>query len=359
MPTYKKAGKNRKASWYAIFYYTDWTGTKKQKKKEGFATQREAKEYERQFLERVAGTPEMSFGALADLYLEDLEKNAKETTYTNQEAIIRNHIRPFFEALAVNEITAGDVRKWQNTFSDSGYAQGFLFRIHRILSTIFNFAIKFYGLLRNPAFLAGSMGKRKPKEEMKILTLDEFSRLRDALLADGEIVFATAFSFLFLTGARKGEMLALTEADFDFEAGTVSINKTYTRIGKTAIITTPKTAKSIRVITMPPSLSQIMQNYINGLGLITPKQRIFDCVSPDVLRKALIRYTKLAGLPQIRVHDLRHSHASLLIEQGISPLAVADRLGHESAQTTLTTYSHLYPGKQKEVADKLQEALTF
>lgn len=67
MPTYKKAGKNRKASWYAIFYYTDWTGTRKQKKKEGFATQREAKEYERQFLERVAGTPEMSFGALADL----------------------------------------------------------------------------------------------------------------------------------------------------------------------------------------------------------------------------------------------------------------------------------------------------
>ena len=112
MPVYKKKGKAGKASWYAIFYYTDWTGVRKQKKKEGFASQKEAKAFERNFLERVAGTPEMSFGALVDLYLEDLGKNAKETTYTNQEAIIRNHIRPFFEALAVNEITAGTVRKW-------------------------------------------------------------------------------------------------------------------------------------------------------------------------------------------------------------------------------------------------------
>ena len=80
MPVYKKKGKTGKASWYAIFYYTDWTGTRKQKKKEGFGTQREAKEYERQFLERVAGTPEMTFGTLADLYLADLKQNTKETT---------------------------------------------------------------------------------------------------------------------------------------------------------------------------------------------------------------------------------------------------------------------------------------
>ena len=99
MPVYKKTGKTGKVTWYAIFYYTDWTGTRKQKKKEGFATQREAKEYERGFLERVAGTPEMSFDALADLYLDDLRHRAKESTYINQDAIIRNHIRPFFGKL--------------------------------------------------------------------------------------------------------------------------------------------------------------------------------------------------------------------------------------------------------------------
>lgn len=359
MPVYKKTGKNGKTSWFAIFYYTDWTGVKKQKKKEGFQTQKEAKAFERNFLERVAGTPEMSFDTLADLYLADLKHNAKETTYINQEGIIENHIRPFFGALRVNEITAGTVRKWQNTFAGSKYAQGFLFRIHRLLSAIFNFAIKYYGLLRNPAVLAGSLGKRKPKEEMRFLTLAEFSRLHDTLLTHGELIFATAFSFLFLTGCRKGEMLALTASDFDFEAGTVSINKTYTRIGTKDVITTPKTEKSVRTITMPPSLVQIMQDYIHGLGDVSSKQRLFDCVSADVLRMALIRYTKLTGLPQIRIHDLRHSHASLLIEQGISPIAIADRLGHESAQTTLNTYSHLYPGKKKEVADKLQAVLPF
>lgn len=359
MPTYKKTGKAGKVSWYASFYYTDWTGTRKQKKKEGFATQREAKAYERQFLERIAGTPEMTFDTLADLYLADLKQNAKETTYSNQSAIVDNHIRPFFGALRVNEITAATVRKWQNTFAGSKYAQGFLFRIHRVLSTMFNFAIKYYGLIRNPATLAGSMGKRKPKEEMHFLTLEEFSRLREALLANGELIPATAFSFLFLTGCRKGEMLALTVSDLDLKEGTVAINKTYTRLGKKDIITTPKTEKSIRTISMPLSLVQIMQDFIHGLGGISSKQRLFDCVSADTLRTILHRYTDMVSLPKIRIHDLRHSHASLLIEQGISPIAIADRLGHESVQTTLNIYSHLYPGKQKEVADKLQEILPF
>ena len=194
---------------------------------------------------------------------------------------------------------------------------------------------------------------------MRFLTLEEFSRLRDALIADGETIFATAFSFLFLSGCRKGEMLALTAADFDFEVGTVSITKTYTRIGAKDIITTPKTAKSVRVIVLPPSLVRIMKDYIKGLGENSPKQRIFDCVSADALRIKLQRYTEKAGIPQIRIQDLRYSHVSLLIEQGISPLAIADRLGHESAQTTLNTYSHLYPGKKREVADKLQKMLTF
>ena len=268
-------------------------------------------------------------------------------------------VSSFFGSLKVNEITAGTVRKWQNTFAGSDYAPGFLFRIHRILSTMLNFAIKYYGLIRNPAVLAGSMGKRKPKEEMQFLTLDEFSRLREALLDHGEMIPATAYSFMFLTGTRIGEMLALTPSDFCFGAGTVSINKTYTRLGAKDVITTPKTEKSVRTITMPPTLIEIMQNYINGLGAISPKQRIFDCVSAHTLRKTLHRYTEMVSLPQIRIHDLRHSHASLLIEQGISPIAIADRLGHESVQTTLNIYSHLYPGKQKEIADKLQQILPF
>lgn len=359
MPVYKKTTKTGKVSWFAIFYYTDWTGTRKQKKKEGFATQREAKEYERGFLERVAGTPEMTFDALADLYLDDLRHRAKESTYINQEAIIRNHIRPFFGKLPVNGITAAAVRKWQNSFDESGYAHGFLFRIHRILSTIFNFAMKYYGLPKNPANLAGSMGKNKPKEEMRFLTLEEFSRLYAALVADNERIFAAAFSFLFLTGCRRGEMLALTAADFDFEAGTVFISKTYSRIHGKDVITAPKTEKSKRLVTLPPSLVQIMREYIGGLGDISPKQRIFDCISADSLRAALRLYTEKAEIPHIRIHDLRHSHASLLIEQGISPLAIADRLGHESVQTTLNIYSHLYPGKQKEIADQIQNVLSF
>lgn len=359
MPVYKKTGKTGKVTWYAIFYYTDWTGMRKQKKKEGFSTQREAKEYERAFLERIAGTPEMTFDALADLYLDDIKHRVKETTYINREHIIRNHIRPFFGNLPANGITAANVRKWQNAFDGGEYALGTLFRIHHTLSMIFNFAVKYYGLPRNPAKLAGNMGKNKPKEEMHFLTLEEFSRFRAILLAENEQIVAAAFSFLFLTGCRCGEILALTAADFDFEAATVSISKTYTRIGKRDIITAPKTEKSNRVITLPSSLVRIMKEYIDALGDISPKQRIFDCITAESLRIALRLYADTAGIPHIRLHDLRHSHASLLIEQGVSPLAIADRLGHENIQTTLNTYSHLYPEKQKEIANQIQNMLSF
>lgn len=358
MPVYKKKGKTGNASWYAIFYYTDWTGTRKQKKKEGFAKQHEAKEYERQFLERVAGTPEMTFDALIDIYLDDLRHRAKESTVISQEYIINNHLKPFFGKLPINKITAATIRKWKSTFDTEKYAPGTLYCINRILSTILTFAVKFYHLPSNPTIAAGKMGSNKSKE-MHFLTLDEFGRLRAALLADQEYVYAAAYSFLFLTGCRVGEMLALTKGDFNFEDNTVAINKTYIRIKSKDVITAPKTEKSNRVITMPSSLAEIIKEYLNGLGQISAKQRIFDCISNASLWTTLRRYAEKENLPSVRVHDLRHSHASLLIEQGVSVIDIANRLGHAKPTTTINIYSHAYPNKQKEIADNLQKVLPF
>ena len=172
MPVYKKLGK--RVSWYAIFYYTDWTGKKRQKKKEGFRTQREAKQYEHDFLERLAGSPSMTMNTLADIYLENLKTRVKQSSYSHNMQIIGKHIRPYFGEMPVNTISPAAIRKWQEGFNGKGYCNYYLHIIQAQLSTLFNFAMKYYGLPNNPAQQAGNCWKAKASREMKFLTIEDF-----------------------------------------------------------------------------------------------------------------------------------------------------------------------------------------
>ena len=147
--------------------------------------------------------------------------------------------------------------------------------------------------------------------------------------------------------------MALTAADFNFEKETVRINKFYQRLHGEDVITTPKTKKSNRMIKMPKFLCEEMQEYLQMLYGLKKKDRIFT-VTKSYLHHEMDRGAKAAGVKRIRIHDLRHSHASLLVELGFQPLAIAERLGHEKIETTLNTYSHLYPNKQAELADRLE-----
>lgn len=358
MPAYKKVSdKTGRVSWFTSFYYRDWNGQRKQKKREGFTTRRDALQYEHDFLERLAGSPEMSFDALADRYLDDLAARLKPSTVENKRILINHHLRPAFGSLALSDITPAIIRQWQNDFAANGFTRSYMAAVHGALSAVFNHAVKFYGLLQNPCKLAGPMGQMKREAPQQFLTLKQFEAIRDAMRDDGKEILATAVSFLFLTGCREGEMLALTRADIDLEGATVSINKTFYRLHRQDLVSSPKTEKSRRVVIMPASLVAIMRDYFDKLGQPLPGQRIFDCISADSIRYGLNEYTSKAGLPHVRVHDLRHSHASLLIEQGVQPLAIAERLGHDSVKTTLETYSHLYPNKQQEIAANIDKSL--
>ena len=160
-----------------------------------------------------------------------------------------------------------------------------------------------------------------------------------------------AFEMLYWCGIREGELLALTPADFDFEVGTVKISKSYQRLHGEDVITTPKTKKSNRTIKMPNFLCDEMQDYLGMLYGIKKKDRIFT-VTKSYLHHEMDRGAKEAGVKRIRIHDLRHSHISLLIDMGFSAVAIADRVGHESIEITYR-YAHLFPSKQSEMADKL------
>lgn len=354
MPVYKKITASGKVSWYAIFYYKDWNGQRKQKKKEGFSTQREAKAYERDFLERRAATPSMTFGALVDLYLEDCQSRNRPTTHVPKALMVNKHILPYFKDIPINEITPAQVRSWQNTLIAQGeYAAAYLRTIHVTLSAVFNFAKKYYGLQTNPASIAGPMGKLKARA-ISFWTLAEFKTFQKAI--EGREPYYTLFTLLFYTGLRIGEAMAITPADIDMEARTLSVNKTYKRLNGVDIIQPPKTDKGNRVIALPPFLVDILKTYMDSLPGLKSTHRLFEAISVHGAGRALKKYSE--GLPRIRIHDLRHSHASLLIEQGFSPIAIRDRLGHEDIQTTLNTYSHLYPHKQEEISSRLQELAT-
>ena len=163
-----------------------------------------------------------------------------------------------------------------------------------------------------------------------------------------------AFQMLYWTGVREGELLALTPADFDFDRGTVKISKTYQRLGGKDLITPPKTKKSNRTIQMPDFLCTEMQEFFGMQYGLKKKDRIFSTISKSYLHREMDRGAKAAGVQRIRIHDLRHSHISLLIDMGFSAVAIADRVGHESIEITYR-YAHLFPSKQKEMASKLDD----
>ena len=349
MPAYKdeKTGK-----WFAKFYYTNWQGIKKQKWKRGFATKKEALGFERDFLEQQSANPDMTFQNLYEIYMEDMAARLKQSTLLTKKAVLQTHILPFFSSKPINEIKASDVRRWQAKLmsSPNNYSQTYLKKINTELNSIINYAKRFYDLNTNPCGKAGTIGKAKA-EEMDYWTYDEYIAFREGV-KDKPLSYI-CFEVLYWTGMREGELLALSPADIDLDNKTISINRTYQRIEGKDVFTSPKTRKSKRKIPIPDFLCQELSDYIQSRYMLDADERLFP-VTKSYLSHEMIRGCKNTGVKKIRIHDIRHSHASLLINQGCDALMLADRLGHEKVSTTLNTYSHLFPHKQQELVHSLE-----
>ena len=329
-------------TWFCKFYYTDYTGTKKQKKKRGFKLQREAKEWERAFLERLQGTPNMTFQSLYDLYIEDMSHRLRQNSIDGKKNVFKNRILPYFKDKPVNAITPTDIRAWQNALIKEGYSDTYLKTVNNQLAAIFNYAVRYYDLKDNPCRKAGSIGKSHAGEK-GFWTKGEFKQFLSVVEEKPEAKMA--FLLLYWTGMRIGELLALTYKDIDLDKRTIFISKSYQRIDGRDIITPPKTPKSKRNITIPPFLAEELKEYTSRLYGIMEDERMFR-FTKSYMEHEIIKGIQKSGVKRIRLHDLRHSHASMLVEMGFTPLAIAERLGHEKIETTLNTYSHLYPNKQ-------------
>jgi integrase len=341
-------------TWYSMCWFTDWKGVRKQKCRRGFTTKREALEWEREFLMQRQADVDMTFDSFVQLYEKDIKPKLKLNTWLTKESIIQKKILPYFKDRKLSEITAKDIMDWQNeirSLTDSKgkpYSTTYLKTVHNQFSCIFNHAIKYYGLQINPAARAGNMGSEE-KKEMLFWTKAEYLKFIDAMM-DKPLSYY-AFEMLYWCGIREGELLALTSSDFDFAGSSVSINKSYQRLKGQDIITTPKTKKSNRIIKMSQFLCEEMQEYIKMFYSTGKDDRVFP-VSKHYLKHEMERGCKETGVKRIRIHDIRHSHVSLLIDMGFTALAIADRVGHESIDITYR-YAHLFPTRQTEMAEKL------
>lgn len=351
MAVYKEPKTN---TWRVIYRYTDWNGERKQSQKRGFQTKREAQSWEREQLNKLGSDLDMTFRSFVEHYEEDRRSRIKDSTWESKEHIIRTKLLPYFGKLKMSSITPQQIVRWQNELINyrdkdgAPYSPVYLKSIQNQISAIFSHAVRYYNLKENPCKKAGSMGKKKNRE-MAFWTKEEYLQFIDAMM-DKPLSFY-AFEMLYWCGIREGELLALTPADFDLDKRTVTINKTFQHTGGKDIITPPKTEKSNRTITMPRFLADEMQEYLKMQYDIGIDDRMFP-VTKSYLYREMQRGCKETSVKRIRIHDLRHSHISLLIDQGFSAVAIADRVGHESIDITYN-YAHLFPSKQAEMADKL------
>ena len=354
MPAYKDEKKNR---WYVKFKYKDWTGTRKDVTKRGFLTKRDALQWERDFFAQKVGSPDVSFENFVETYKRDREPRLKESTVMTKENIIDHHITPYFGKRLLRDISSSDVVQWQNELlkyrspmTGKPYSKSYLKTVHNQLSAIFNHATRFYGLKDNPAHIAGNIGSEKGIE-MKFWTKEQYQKFAEIMM-DYPLAYY-CFEMLYWCGIREGELLALTPADFDFENNQVIINKTYHLLRGEEYITDPKTPKSNRKVTMPDFLVGEIKDFMKMQYNLQPNDRLFP-TGKTYLYKMMDKGCVKADLPKIRVHDLRHSHVSLLINMGFSAVAIANRMGHESIDITYR-YAHMFPSVQTEMADKLNE----
>lgn len=356
MPAYKYTLKDGKTTkWYANFYYTDWTGEKKHACKRGFSTQREAKEYERNFLDQLHRNTDILFSNLVENYMKDMGHRLKVTTMDSKEHMIKTKILPYFEKLRVCDIDTIAIRNWQNAIltakkdNGEGYSPTYIKTINNQMSAILNYACNHYGLLMNPCRAAGSIGKSKA-EEMKIWTKEQF---REVLKHEKKSAYHLAFNILFYTGIREGELLALYPEDI-LPSKKLYIHKTFAVVKGEWVVQDAKTSRSKRTIAIPDFVYNELMEYIGKLYGIKKNERIFMFTKSSLINEIKI-LADAAGMERIRVHDLRHSHASMLIDMKVEILEISRRLGHESVQTTMDIYGHLYPNKDTDLASLLNE----
>jgi integrase len=373
--------KNKDDSWIVDISNGINAVTLKQRRivRKGFKTKREALEAE-QYLRSVE-LKEKSFSSKVTIDIlykllkeEDKINNRKKSYIDTQDNNYNKHIKDYFSKVYdVSKLTYEDIYQFREDLreknaknSDRYLSPNTINKIIILLKKILDVGLRKGYYNDNPVRLLKKLPIEKSK--MNFWTVKEFKHFL-SLFEKDEYNVELLFTVLFFTGLRLGEALALTWRDVEFPTSTIHVTKSvYVNKGEEHISSTKTKAGTRRIIINKKLLETLKEwkkeqtERLREFSTDTGKLQIFQD-SPITLTKNSIekQYKKIlardSSLKKIRIHDFRHSHASLLINQGEDYLIVKERLGHASITTTIDTYSHLYPSKQKDLADKLDNLL--
>ncbi len=363
-------------SWYFRCYYKDYRGNIKSKGSRLFLTKKEAKDEEAIFLLKRKERCNIRFGLVAKDYIDHISKTRKESTAYSYNDDYKRHIQPYFDDLYLDSINMPICREWKSGLEKKGYSLKYLNGFYNVLKGIFDYAIKNYGLENNPIATLGRFEHRqdqviKDEEKLRYITYEQYQKFISEV---DNSLYKSLFTTLYFTGMRKGEIQALNWNDIDFNNNMIIVNKTLsikTNEKNGYKITKTKNYKN-RKVEMNKVLKEQLLSYKKELKaykdfsenwFVFGNSRFLPQTSIDRYKDF---YFKTANIPAITIHEFRHSHVSLLINQyilkcneknmeidsGAFFVMVANRLG-DTVDTMQKVYLHLFPQIQKPIVNLL------
>ncbi|MBV6713981.1 tyrosine-type recombinase/integrase [Paenibacillus chitinolyticus] len=363
-----KNGKTEK--WEFVFdYYKD--GKRRQVRRRGFKTKREASEHMVDLQKAVRDQAyiepcRMTIDDFLAYWLQHIRKfQCEETTYYNNRLYVKNHIRPRIGSIKLQCLDDHTCQQFVNDMHRDGFARNTIDRVVSVLKQSLDKAVDLKLMKQNPMRKVAL--PRAVRKEAAVWTVEQANTF---LRKTRNSRYHCAYSLALLTGMRQGEILGLRWKDIHFGKKILTVNQRLTNYGK-SIKSGAKTSAGVRTISLPDRLIQVLnkqrEHYERvkkerGSRFIDMDLVIFNLtngktVYPSNLTKRYKQDVSLAGLPHIPFHSMRHTHATMLIEQNIHVKLISERLGHSKIGVTLDIYSHVSPSMQREVADRINAIL--
>ena len=351
----------------------DANGKRKLHSKTIYGTKKEAEAYKNKMLHQIStGTyTETSKEYFAEyiLYWRDntVKQRVSSKTFRGYEQSIRLYLIPALGSTKLDKLTPEQVQEMYVEMAAKGLSSSTIRNAHAVLNSALKQAVRWGKLFRNPAELVDL--PRKEKNEMKVLSKEEVTRFLDAAVYSKMKAF---FSLMITTGLRPGEALGLKWQDVDFDKNRITVNRSLSRSGGKWMLVEPKTAKGRRSIPVPPTVIGDLNEYKNeqlaeknsarsntykDQGFVFATKTGEPLSDRNIIGRHFKPLLKTAGLPDIRLYDLRHTCATLLLSAGENPKIVSERLGHADTSLTLNTYSHVLPNMQESATQKLEDML--
>jgi len=368
--------------WYVIIEQRDpQTGKRKRKWHSGFRTKREAEAARIEILSRLQrGTyihpSRLTFGDyLVNEWLPAIEKTVRLSTHSRYADNARLHVIPNLGSVTLQAITPPMLNRIYSRLLDSGRKDGkgglapnTVRNVHVLIHKALNDAVRWGLLAKNPSDFADPPKLRAVGDhEMKTWTGAQVLRFLHAVEDDR---LRAGWTLAATTGMRRGEVLGLRWQDVELDQQRLSVRQTLISLNYTLVVSTPKTARSRRTVALDRETVVALRahrarqaeerlvlgdGYEDGDLVFCREDGAF--FHPDRFSKLFRAFVADAGLPAIRLHDLRHTHATLALNAGIHPKVVSERLGHASVGITLDTYSHVLPILQEEAAEIVAAAI--